>query len=105
MNNVREFFKETLFSILPVVVIVLLLSLFVVDVGRSMLFSFIIGALLVLIGLTIFLYGIETGMAPVGKIFGEYVADSSSKWMVGLLSFIIGFSITVAEPDLIILGQ
>lgn len=105
MNNLKEFFKETLVSILPVVVIVLILSLLVVDVSHSMLFSFIIGALLVLIGLTIFLYGIETGMAPAGKIFGEYVSDSNSKWLVGLLSFIIGFSITVAEPDLIILGQ
>ena len=105
MNNLKEFFKETLYSILPVVVIVLILSLLVVDVSHSMLFSFIIGAVLVLIGLTIFLYGIEKGMAPVGKIFGDYVADSSSRWIVGLLSFIIGFSITVAEPDLIILGQ
>lgn len=105
MNNVKEFFKETLLSISPVVIIVLLLSFFVIDVSRLMIISFIVGSILVLIGLTIFLIGIDTGMAPLGKILGEYVSDNPSKWMIGLLSFIIGFSITVAEPDLIILGQ
>ena len=56
-------------------------------------------------GLSIFLYGIETGMEPVGKQFGHLVAESKSQWMIPGISFIIGFAVTVAEPDLLILGQ
>lgn len=70
-----------------------------------MLGSFILGALLIIIGLGIFLYGIEIGMEPVGQKFGNIVAESGSRWMIAFLSFIIGFSVTVAEPDLLILGQ
>lgn len=105
MHIFKESFKETLLSITPIVVIVLLLSLFLVDVTSQMMWSFVIGAFLVLIGLTIFLYGIEMGMGPIGKKFGEYVANGPSRVIIGLLSFIIGFTITVAEPDLIILAQ
>lgn len=105
MHIFKKSFKETLLSISPVVLIVLLFALFIVDVSTQMMLGFIIGALLILIGLTIFLYGVETGMGPIGEKFGEYLAEGPSKVIIAFLSFIIGFAITVAEPDLIILGQ
>lgn len=105
MKILKAAFKETLIAVMPVVIIVLLLTFFVVDVSQTMLWSFILGALLIIIGLGIFLYGIETGMEPVGEKFGTMVADSDSRVLIAFISFIIGFSVTVAEPDLLILGQ
>lgn len=105
MTILKGAFKETFTAILPVVIIVLLISLFLVDVKASMMWSFLIGALMILIGLTLFLYGIETGMEPIGKSFAEYVAIKDSSLVIAFISFIIGFSVTVAEPDLLILGQ
>lgn len=98
-------FKETILSVTPVVVIVLILSILFVDVSSSMLWSFLLGSLSIIIGLGIFLYGIETGMKPVGQKFGNMVVESKSRWLIGLISFIIGFTVTIAEPDLLILGQ
>lgn len=105
MIRIKIAFKETLIAVMPVVIIVLLLTFFVVDVSQTMLWSFIIGAFLIIIGLAIFLYGIETGMEPIGEKLGRLVADSDSRLFIAFISFIIGFSVTVAEPDLLILGQ
>ena len=105
MTILKAAFKETLIAILPVVLIVLLISLLLIDVSASMMGSFIIGALMIFVGLSLFLYGIEIGMEPVGKKFGEYVAVKDSPLVIAFISFIIGFSVTVAEPDLLILGQ
>lgn len=105
MQLLLDKFKETLFSVLPVVAIVLLLSLFIVEVSYSMMGSFLLGTFLLIIGLTIFLYGIETGMEPVGTMFGKMIAESISNWIIAFISFILGFAVTIAEPDLIILGR
>ena len=95
MKILKESFKETLMSVSPVVIIVILLSLFVVDITSSMMWSFILGALLIIVGLGIFLYGIETGMEPAGKKFGNTVAETASRWLIAFISFILGFSVTV----------
>lgn len=105
MQILKDTFKETVLSVTPVIVIVLFLSLFIVDVASTMFWSFILGVLFIITGLTVFLYGIETGMEPVGQNFGTMVAESKSQWVIALISFIIGFTVTVAEPDLLILGQ
>ncbi len=105
MKILKESFKETLMSVSPVVIIVILLSLFMVDVTSSMMWSFILGALLIIVGLGIFLYGIETGMEPAGEKFGNTVAETASRGLITFISFILGFSVTIAEPDLLILGQ
>ncbi len=105
MTIFKNAFKETLGAVLPVIFIVFLLTIFVVEVSQTILWSFILGALFIILGLSIFLYGIEIGMDPVGEKFGRLVADSSSQLIIAILSFITGFSVTVAEPDLLILGQ
>lgn len=89
MTILKDAFKETLIAILPVVLIVLLISLLLIDVSASMMGSFIIGALMIFVGLSLFLYGIEIGMEPVGKKFGEYVAVKDSPLVIAHISFIL----------------
>lgn len=105
MSLLIEKFKEVVSSVLPIVGIVLVLAIFFVDVSGPMLTRFGIGAVLVILGLTIFLFGIDVGMGPIGEEFGHSVAISNSKWFVAIISFLVGFTVTVAEPDLLILGQ
>lgn len=105
MELLTDKLKEVLASVLPIVVIVLILSFFFVDVSPDMMLRFIIGAILLILGLTIFLFGVDVGMAPIGEHMGVLVAESTTRRMVALFSFILGFSVTVAEPDLLILGQ
>lgn len=104
LNLLMDKIKEVLASILPVVGIVILLSLTVVDIDGEMMGRFFIGAILLLIGLAIFLTGVDVGMTPIGEHLGESVARSKTHIGVLALSFLIGFSVTIAEPDLAILG-
>lgn len=105
MEILWDKFKETAYSVVPIVAIVLIFSLFFIDVPSFMIIRFLVGAVLVMLGLTIFLLGIEVGMTPIGQYFGEYVAHAPKILLAVGISLIIGFSVTIAEPDLLILGQ
>lgn len=97
-------FKEVSMSVLPITLLVVILSLTVVDVKAHMLIRFITGSLIVILGLGIFLFGAELGISPIGNLMGEYIARSNKFIVVCILGFILGFLITVAEPDLHVLA-
>lgn len=105
MQLLYDKFKEVISSVLPIVILVILLSLTLVDVPTDMMARFGIGSVLLTIGLTIFLFGVDIGMTPIGDYLGHTIVRIGSHLILLLLSFFIGFSITVAEPDLLILGQ
>lgn len=97
--------KEVSKTLLPVVILVLFLSFTIVSVPTDITIRFIIGSILLLFGLTIFLWGVEIAMNPIGEYMSQEVASSKTLFKVGFLSFLLGFLITVAEPDLLILGN
>lgn len=105
MQLLLDKFKEVISSVLPIVILVFALAFTLVDVPGDMMARFTIGSILLTLGLTIFLFGVDIGMTPIGNYLGNSIIRSSSHLIVLLLSFFIGFSITVAEPDLLILGQ
>ena len=97
--------KEVIRSLLPVVILVLLLCFIIVDVEADVLIRFIIGSILLLFGLSVFLFGIDLSMNPIGEHMSVEVATSKTPIKIAILSFFLGFLITVAEPDLLILGS
>lgn len=97
--------KEVLRTLLPVVVLVLLLCVTIVDVEHDLFIRFVLGALLLLVGLSVFLWGIELSMNAIGYYMSKEVATSRSLLKILVLGFLLGFLITVAEPDLLILGS
>ncbi|MDD7433828.1 MAG: DUF1538 domain-containing protein [Peptoniphilaceae bacterium] len=104
MTLLEEKLKEVLAAIAPIVVIVVLLSLTLVKIEREMMGRFFIGSVFLLIGLAVFLVGVDLGMTPMGKYLGETVGSSKTYFSLMAMSFLIGFSVTAAEPDLAILG-
>ncbi|OYQ68183.1 DUF1538 domain-containing protein [Aerococcus sp. 1KP-2016] len=105
MQLLKDKFVEVLSSVMPIVVLVVILALTIVDVPGDVMARFGIGSVLLILGLTIFLFGVDVGMEPIGDYLGHSIIRASSHFAVMLLTFLIGFSITVAEPDLLILGQ
>lgn len=102
---IKDKAKEVFFSVLPVTLLVLLLHFTLSPVPSNMLGRFIIGELLVIIGLTIFLIGVDLAITPLGDLTGSFLAKTNKLWLVLLGGVIVGFFICAAEPDLIVLAN
>lgn len=58
-----------------------------------------------MIGLILFLTGVNTGFAPVGNLLGNSLAASRFKWILIPIGFIIGYYIVKAEPAVKVLND
>lgn len=100
-----EKIKESLSSVLPVTAIVLLLLATFIPVPSSMLLAFIIGAVMIILGMALFTLGAETSMTPMGEYMGSSMTKSKSLSLVIFVSLFVGILITVSEPDLQVLAN
>ena len=105
MNILLKQLREVSLSVLPITILVIILNFSIVPVGNEMLIRYIIGAIFVILGLGIFLFGAHLGIGPIGNLMGETIAKTNNVYLVGILGFILGFLITIAEPDLQILAN
>ena len=96
--------KETLISVLPVMAIVLILNFTIAPLGTDNLLRFLLGGLLLIVGLSLFLAGTEIGMVPVGEKLGSVLTQKRNIWFMILIGFVIGFAVTLAEPDVSVLA-
>ncbi len=104
LNVLLDKFKEVVYSILPITIIVLILNFTFVPLGFPMLIRFLAGAFMIIVGLTIFLMGIDLGITPVGKLMGSSLAKSNKIIIIAFAGLLLGFIVSIAEPDLQILA-
>ena len=97
--------KETAISVLPVMAIVLFLGFTFVPLDKFLLARFVVGGLLLIIGLTIFLLGVDLGIQPMGERCGAELTKKRSLTLLLIVAFIIGFIVTAAEPDIQVFGD
>jgi hypothetical protein len=105
LNELTQKFKEVLMAVLPITLIVLALHFTISPLESNMLIAFLIGSVLVILGLTIFLFGINQGLEPIGHGVGNAITQSNSFALLITVSLILGFFISYAEPDLHILAN
>ncbi|KAE9629807.1 DUF1538 domain-containing protein [Defluviitalea raffinosedens] len=105
MNMLMQKLKEVIISVLPITLIVLLLNFTIVPIGSNLVGRFIVGAVLIILGLSIFLFGVDLGIQPIGTLMGESIAKSKKLWVVLIFGFILGFFVNIAEPDLQVLAK
>lgn len=96
--------KETLFSVAPIVGIVVVLGFTLVPLEGSLPARFAWGTLAIIVGLAIFLLGVDIGLTPIGQLLGHAIARSGRLAVVISATFVLGLFISVAEPDLHIYG-
>ena len=90
---------------LPIIGLVLLLSFTIAPISPSILLCFLIGGILLIAGIVFFTLGAELAMSPMGERVGTAMTQSKKLWVVVALSFLLGFIITISEPDLQVLAQ
>ena len=98
-------FQESLASVLPITIIVLLLCFTVAPIPNNMLVSFLMGAVLLIVGMAFFTLGADTAMTPIGTKVGSCITKSRKIWMIVFVSFLLGVIITISEPDLQVLAN
>lgn len=103
--KLQEKLKEALVAVLPIVGIVLLLSFTIAPVSPSVLLSFLLGAMLVIVGMMFFTLGAEMSMTPMGEKVGAKMTQTKNVWLITLLAFVLGVIITISEPDLQVLAE
>lgn len=104
-KKLKEKWQEAVSAVLPIIGIVLLLCFGVAPISPSILLCFLMGAVLLLVGMMFFTLGAEVAMSPMGERIGTCLTRSKKLWLVLGLSFLLGFIITISEPDLQVLAQ
>lgn len=101
----RSKFRESILSVLPLTAVVIALNFILPRKMEGVqLTSFIIGAVLLMIGMTLYSMGSDAALEPIGETVGNKVTSSKKIPLILIVGFVIGVMVTVAEPDLMVLG-
>ena len=104
-EKLKEKIRESMQSVLPITVIVLILCMTIVPMEVGTLLLFLTGAVLLIVGMGFFQLGTEIAMTPLGQGVGGRLVKSRKIWLIALVSFAVGAIITIAEPDLQVLAN
>ncbi|MCQ2400549.1 MAG: DUF1538 domain-containing protein [Lachnospiraceae bacterium] len=97
-------FRESFESVLPIFVIVIGLSLVLAPVPSGTMLCFIASALLLIIGSAFFNMGADFSMSPIGEKVGAAIVKSRKLHVIVIVGLLLGFAVTIAEPDLQVLA-
>lgn len=103
--KLREKTMESLSAVLPITGIVLFISIFLVPMEVGTVMLFLVGALMLILGMGFFQLGAEMAMTPIGEGIGTQISKTKRVWIMLLIGFLMGTIITISEPDLQVLAQ
>lgn len=103
--KLREKIMESLSAVLPITGIVLFISIFLVPMELGSLVIFIVGAIMLILGMGFFQLGAEMAMTPIGEGIGVQLSKTRTILLVLLIGFVMGAIITISEPDLQVLAE
>lgn len=96
---------EALQAVLPIAAIVLVLCFTIAPVSPSILLCFLLGAAMIVLGIMFFTLGAEMSMTPMGERVGAVITKSRKLPVILGIGFLLGFLITISEPDLQVLAN
>ncbi len=101
----KEKLSEVVKAIVPIVAIVLILSVTIVPMPTHVVMVFFYGCILLMIGMVFFTIGSEQAMEPMGKQVGARITKTRKLYLILPLGLLLGFMITISEPDLQVLAN
>lgn len=105
MNKaIKQFFKLFIGAVrdlTPIIVVIVIFQTMIFRQPFPNLEGVIIGLLFVVLGLTLFIQGLEMGLFPLGEALAEAMTRKGSLFGLVSFAFVLGFGTTVAEPALI----
>lgn len=105
MALLKEKFFESLSSVLPITAIVLLLCITIAPVSTGVFVLFLLGAFMLIFGMSLFTLGAGMSMQPMGEGIGVVISRKKKILFPVLICLALGIIITIAEPDLTVLAN
>ncbi|WP_255947775.1 DUF1538 family protein [Brucepastera parasyntrophica] len=104
MEKITATLKEVLYGVIPILLLITLLQFTIARLPWEFYFNFLGGTVLLTVGLTMFLIGLEIGFIPFGESFGASLVKGGKMRTILLFGFIIGLVVTLPEPDVQVLA-
>ena len=92
-------------AVFPVLLLVLFNGLFIIPINNGLLLQFVFGSLLVMLGMIFFNLGAEKSMSHIGELVGSSLVKTKKIGLIIPIIFLLGFMITISEPDLQVLAH
>ncbi|MBM9514172.1 DUF1538 domain-containing protein [Desulfogranum marinum] len=93
--------RDAFTDLLPIILVIGFFQIVVIRQPLPQIGEVLFGALLVVVGLSLFVQGLEMGLFPIGESMARGLARKGSLFWLLTFAFTLGFSTTVAEPSLI----
>ena len=107
-DSLRALAKDAINSLrdlTPIIVVICVFQVFVIRQPVDGLLSLVAGGVLVVAGLSFFIFGLRLALFPVGEGLAHALARKGSVFWLVSFSFVLGFGTTVAEPALIAVAE
>jgi hypothetical protein len=108
LDQLREFLgilKHSFRNLLPIIVVVAFFQFVIMRQVPDDLLPITFGLLVVVLGVALFLQGLELGIFPIGKNLSNDFAKKGSLSLLMIFGFCLGFSAVIAEPALIAVAE
>ena len=92
--------KGSMRDLAPIVFVIAFFELVVLQQVPGGLLGILLGVVIVVVGLTFFIYGLELALFPIGDALAVALARKGSVFWLLTFAFALGFGTTIAEPAL-----
>ncbi|MDH3338456.1 MAG: DUF1538 domain-containing protein [Gammaproteobacteria bacterium] len=92
--------KRSIRDLSPIVLVIAFFQFLVLQQPPDGAFGLVLGVIMVVIGLTFFVYGLELALFPIGDAIATALARKGSVFWLLTFAFLLGFGTTIAEPAL-----
>jgi hypothetical protein len=100
-----RYLKDVLFALGAIIFFFIIFQLVSRRYKKHQIARILVGFLYTLIGLVVFLTGVNVGFIPVGHLLGSEMAGAPFKWILVPLGVVIGYFIVAAEPAVHVLNK
>jgi hypothetical protein len=91
-------------DVAPVVGLVVILQIVLVGAPLALFLQFVLGTVVLVLGLAVFFVGLDLGVLSIGRLVGADLPKRGSLSLIVAVAFALGFATTVAEPDVLVLA-
>jgi hypothetical protein len=103
-KNFKKEFKSIFKSFLPAILMIFIFQIFFIKMDVMEFIPIVIGLIFTLLGFVIFIEGAKFALLPMGEQIGASFIEKKALFMILLFGFLLGVTLTIAEPDVRLLA-